>query len=98
MSVAETSTTESISRNPQQQLAVGSAIGAVAILACLWFIFAGLPEMWGRAWDQTFRENLDLKNNIFLSDALLILLDLVVIGGFAFAGFRILQQQTQPAL
>jgi preprotein translocase SecE subunit len=98
MSVAETPTTESISRNPQQQLAVGSAIGAVAVLACLWLIFAGLPEMWGRVWDQTFKDNLDLKNNIFLSDALLILLDLVAIGGFAFAGYRILQQQTQPGL
>src|ERR1019366_6267711 len=98
MSVAETPTTESIARNPQQQLAVGSAIGAVAILACLWIVFAGLPELWGRVWAQIFTDNLDLKRNVFLSDALLILIDLLLIGGLGFATFRIFQQQAQTGL
>src|SRR4051794_27981524 len=98
MSVAETSTPASISRNTQQQLAIGSALGGVAVLAALWFIFAGLPEMWGRAWESAFQENLDLRRNLFLSDALLILLDLIVIGGFAFAAYRVLQQQTLTGL
>jgi preprotein translocase SecE subunit len=98
MSVAETHTTESIARNPQQQLAVGSALGAVAILACLWIVFAGLPEFWTRAWAEIFKDSTDLRKNVFLSDALLILSDLLLIAVVCFGTFRMFQQQTQPGL
>ena len=51
MSVAETPTTERLPRNPRQQLAIGSALGAVVLLAGLGFIFAGLPMLWATFWD-----------------------------------------------
>src|ERR1043165_1763598 len=98
MAVAETSETELITRNPQQQLAVGSAIGAIAVLAGLWFVLAGLPEIWGRLWDQRFESNRELRENVFLSGALLIILDLIAAVGLLFVGYRVLQGQTQPGL
>jgi preprotein translocase SecE subunit len=98
MSVAEKPAWEPTPPNPQHQLAIGSAIGAAALLAGLWFIFAGLPLLWSMGWDTLWMDNPDLKKNVFLSDALLILIELLVIGGLAFASYRALQPQTQPGL
>jgi preprotein translocase SecE subunit len=98
MSVAENPMPEPTPPNPQHQLAIGSAIGAVGLLAGLWFIFGGLPLLWSMGWAALWEDYLGLKKNEFLSDALLILIELLVIGCLAFAAYRALQPQTQAGL
>jgi len=98
MSVAENPTPEPTPPDPQHQLAIGSVIGAVALLAGLWLIFAGLPTLWSMGWDSLWLDYPDLQKNVFLSDALLILIELLVIGVLAFATYRALQRQTQAGL
>jgi preprotein translocase SecE subunit len=97
MSVAENPTTEQLSANAQQQLAIGSAIGAVLVLAGLGFIFGGLPYAWVQGWEAMF-EGSDLGKNEFLRDALLILLDLVAIGGLVWGAYAAMQKHPQPGL
>jgi preprotein translocase SecE subunit len=82
----------------QQQLTFTSVIGGALFLASLWLIFAGLPWFWGAAWASVFAENATLKTNAFLSGALLILSELVVIGGLCYLGFNGLQKQTLPGV
>ncbi len=102
MSVAETPTPapESIQRleNPQQQLAIGSAIGALALLAGLAVVFSALPTLWAIGWDSVFEYNVDLKRNVFLSDALLILVELLLIGAMSYGAYVGLQQLTQSGV
>ena len=98
MSVAENPTKEQMPRNPQQRLAFGSAIGAVLLLAGLGFIFAGLPMLWSLAWEAFWTGSLGFKANEFLAEALLILLELVVIGTLIFFTYGALQQHTQHGL
>src|ERR1019366_745993 len=98
MSVAETPRMEQVVRNPQQQLTVGSAIGAVALLAGLGFVFAGLPILWSVAWQSAWEGSLGFKPNPFLAEALLILIELIAIGGLMFFAYGLLQQHTQPSL
>lgn len=98
MSVAETQAKEPVQWNPQQQFAVCSAIGAAAVLAGLWVILAGLPKFWGDSWQAAFASHDDLRKNLFLSEALLILVELVVIAGLVFAAYRGLQQLVLPGV
>lgn len=98
MSVAENPTTEKAARTPQQQFAIGSAVGAVVILAAMALIFGVLPLYWREGWESVWKDNPDLLKNLFLADALLILLELLVIGGLAFGAYQLLQQQPQPGL
>jgi preprotein translocase SecE subunit len=98
MSVAENLTREPTPPNPQHQMAIGSAVGAMALLAGLWFIFGGLPMLWSMGWDLLRVDYPDLHKNLFLSDALLILIELLVIGGLGVAAYRALQPQTQAGL
>ena len=98
MSVAENPMTEQAPPNVQQQFALGSAVGAVAVLAGLGLIFGALPLYWGQAWESIWAQNTDMLQNYFLSDTLLILLELGLIGVLAFAAYYALQQQTQPGL
>jgi len=98
MSVAEKPTMEQTQRNPQQQLAVGSAVGAVALLAGLGIIFAGLPVLWGEVWKSVWETSLGFKPNEFLSEALLILVELLAIGGLMFFAYGQLQMHTLPGL
>jgi preprotein translocase SecE subunit len=98
MSVAETHVREQTSRNPQHVLAVGSAIGALALLAGVAIVFAILPMGWSLTWDRMFAENVDLKNNVFLSDALLILVELLVVAGLVYGGIIALRGQVQPGV
>src|ERR1043166_2366629 len=102
MSVADNpipeTTPEPTQPNLQQQLAVGSAIGALALLAGLGFIFGGLPTLWFEGWSALFTDYKEMQENVFLSDALLILVELVVIGGLAYGAYLGLQNQKQPGL
>jgi preprotein translocase SecE subunit len=98
MSVAETPTPEFTPSNQQHQLAIGSAIGAVALLAGFWFITAGLPMLWSIGWNTLFASNNEVRENHYLSDALLILVELLVIGGLVIGAYRVLQTQTQVGL
>ncbi len=98
MSVVENPTTEQLSSSAQQRLAIGSAIGAVLLLAGLGFVFGALPYYWFQGWEAMFDEGNDLRKNEFLRDALLILVELVVIGALAFGAYQGLQQQAQAGL
>jgi len=72
MAVAETSTTtpETITRNPQQQLALRSLFGAAYLLFCFWLVFSGLPTLW---------RELDLYNTMHESLAWALLLVVTVL-------------------
>jgi preprotein translocase SecE subunit len=98
MSVAETPKTERMPRSPQQQFAIGSAIGGALLLAGVWFVFAGLPMAWSLAWEAFWTGSLGLKASPFLSEALLLMMELVVIGGLVFFAYGALQKWTQPGL
>jgi preprotein translocase SecE subunit len=82
----------------QQHRTINSVLGAVLILAAVWVVLAGLPWFWGSAWASVFAENPTLRNNMFLSGALLILAELLTIGGLCYVGFHALQKQTQPGV
>lgn len=98
MSVAETPKTETAPPNVQQLFAVGSAVGAVLILLALGLVFGGIPLYWGQAWESIWTSNPEMKANLFLADSLLILIELLVIGGIAYGAYVLLQQQTQPGV
>jgi preprotein translocase SecE subunit len=99
MSVAETpAVVAPTPRDPQQQLAIGSAIGAMVLLAGLGFVFGGLPWLWNAGWNAMFPPDSDLGKNVFLSAALLIIVDLAVVAGLAYGAYLLLQKYTQPGL
>src|SRR4051794_24678486 len=79
-SVAEHPVAETAPRSPHLQLALSSLLGAVYVLASLWVVFGGLPYMWG--------EYLTL-NNVFLSDALLLIASLAVGLGLWYVGYQL---------
>jgi preprotein translocase SecE subunit len=96
MSVVENPMTEQTSRNPQQAFALGSAVGAFALLAALVLVFGALPLYWGLGWDSL--QNREMRDNVFLADALLILIELGVIGVLLYGAFLLLQQQKQAGV
>jgi len=96
MSVSETPSMERTPASAQQQFLITSLVGAVLLLASLWLILAGLPWAWDAGWATVFAENPTLKANGFLSGALLILVELVVIGLLCYVAFQGLQKQTHP--
>lgn len=104
MSVAETPasapTPAPISHQPnvQQQLAISSAVGALAILGGLALIFSIVPTLWWIGWESMWAQNTDMQRNVFLADALLILLDLLVLGGLGYGAYVCLQTQKQPGV
>lgn len=99
MSVAENSPVPSVAvKNPQQQVAIRSFIGAVVILAALGLVFGAIPYLWWQGWESAFVGNETLKNNVFLSEALLILLELAVITGLGFEAYRASQQLVDPGV
>ncbi len=98
MSVAANPMTEQTPRNLQQQFAIGSGIGAVALLAACSLIFGALPLYWFMGWESVFESNKTMRENLFLADALLILIELTLIGGLVVAAYRVLQLQAQPGL
>ncbi len=98
MSVAENPTTEQTARDPQQQLVIGSFVCALVLLAALLIVFGSLPMHWHEAWASVWANNETLAKNIYLADALLILIEIGVIGGLLYGAFRLLQQLTLPGL
>ena len=99
MSVAETRFTERLPRTAHQpQIAVGSVVGAVVLLAGLWFIFAGLPMLWSIFWDGYLTSSLGFEKNDFLSAAILILIELAVTGAMVYGAYQLMQKQHQHGL
>jgi preprotein translocase SecE subunit len=98
MPVSENPAMEQTPQMAQQQLTVVSVIGGALLLGSLWLVLAGLPWFWETGWASVFAENNTLKNNGFLSGALLILVELAAIGGLCYLGFHGLQKQTQPGV
>ncbi|MBI2804821.1 MAG: preprotein translocase subunit SecE [Planctomycetes bacterium] len=98
MSVTEKPLTAPVHQDPHQQLLVGSVLGAVVVLAALGIVFAGLPWLWWEAWNTLFANNDDMRRNTFLSRALLILVDLLAMGGLAYGAHGALQRISQPGL
>jgi preprotein translocase SecE subunit len=92
MSVAENVpvTTERTPRSAQQQLAVGSFLGALYVLIGLWVVFAGLPLVWDilvHAPDGT------AYMNEFLSATLLMMVCGVAACAIAYGGYHLIRNQ-----
>ncbi len=99
MSVAENSPVPSVAvQSPQQQAAIRSFVGAVVVLAAFGLVFGAIPHFWWQGWESFFAENETLKANVFLSEALLILLELGVIAGFIYGAYVASQQLTEPGV
>ena len=97
MSVAENApvVTERTPRGAQQQLALGSLLGALFVLIGLWVVLAGLPVVW-----DVLVHAPDGKPymNEFLSATLLMMLCGTVAIGIGYVGYLFLRNQQQPGL
>ena len=82
MALAVKTTPETTTRNPQQQLVVSSALGALYVFFSCALIFAGLPMLWHLL-------ELGRVFNDFLADSLLILVTLPLIVGLFVLGKRL---------
>src|SRR5271154_7040218 len=76
MAVAEKTTPETVSRNPQQQLAVSSLLGALYLLFSIGLVLSGLPTLW-----REINVTAAFNNNVFLAEALLLVVTLPVMVG-----------------
>jgi preprotein translocase SecE subunit len=83
MALAVKTTPEKSTRNPQQQLVLGSLLGALYVFVSFAIVFAGLPMLWGYA-----QEALGIRNP-FLADSLLILVTLPLIVGLLVLGKKL---------
>jgi len=92
MSVADNPVIERAPRRPQQTLALESFVGAVLLLAGLWTIFAGIPALW------TEILRVPSAVNEFLSDALLIVVDLGVAIGLGYLAYLFLRKESQKGI
>jgi preprotein translocase SecE subunit len=97
MSVAENAplTIERSPRSGQQQLAVGSLLGALYALVSLWIVFGGLPLVWGHL---IYGADGKPYVNEFLSATLLIMLCGLVAVALGYVGYQLLASQTQRGL
>ena len=95
MSVSEAS---SMDRSAQQHFTIASAIGGTSLLIGLAFILGLLPWTWEEGWQTAFANTVDLKKNAFLSGALLVLVELLVVGVLTYFAFQALQKQTEPGV
>ncbi len=99
MSVAENTPHPPVAvQTPQQQMTIRSVIGAIVVLAAMGLVFGAIPYFWWQGWESVFAQNEPLKTNIFLSEALLILLELCVIGGLVYGAYRASQQLLEPGV
>jgi preprotein translocase SecE subunit len=97
MSVAENApvTTERTPRSAQQQLAVGSFLGAAYVLISLWLIFAGIPYVWGNL---LYAPEGQPYINEYLSATLEIMLCGLAAVGLGYLGYQLIKNQHQPGL
>ncbi len=86
MSVAEKSAADTATQ-PRQQLALHSLLGGVFILVFLWVIFAGLPELWTKAFG--VKDGMLPLPNDFLSEALLLVATMVVGVGLGYLAHQL---------
>src|SRR5437868_6860651 len=89
MALAVKTTPESVTRNPHQQLVLGSVLGALYIFFSFALVFAGLPVLWGMLQEA-------LQINPFLADSLLILVTLPLIVGLLVLGKKLEGPNPQP--
>jgi len=78
MAVAEKPASEIVPRNPQQQLAFSSLLGALLLLFSVGFVLSGLPTLWREA-------QITAALNEFLADALMLVVEVPLIVGLFFA-------------
>jgi preprotein translocase SecE subunit len=83
MAVAVRNTPESVAQRPLNRLAVESLLGVLYVLGSLGIVFYGLPRLWG-----TFNIGHEAVQASFLVVAML-----VVAGGLAFGGWRLVGNQ-----
>ncbi len=91
MAVAEKPTPETVSRSPQQQLAVGALLGALYVLFAFGLVFSGLPSLWRELFPPSVL-------NEFLADALLLVVTVPTAVGLVFLGHRLLGSQPRRGL
>src|SRR5437868_4053206 len=98
MSVAENVPVaiERTPRSAQQQLAIGSVLGALYVLAGLWIVLAGLPLVWN-ALTYGSSEGAPLINE-FLSATLVMMICGLAAVGFGSLGYRLITSQTLHGL
>jgi preprotein translocase SecE subunit len=94
MSVAENATvaTERSPRSAQQQLALGSLMGALYVLVGLWVVLAGIPLVW------TVLLQIPEYVNEFLSATLLMMVCGAAAVGIGYLGYQIIITQEQRGL
>src|SRR5438874_9677797 len=97
MSVAENApvTTELTPRSAQQQLAVGSLLGALFVLVGLWVVLAGIPLVWTAV--LTAPDGRPYMNE-FLSATLLMMICSAAAVGIGYVGYQLIIGQTLRGL
>jgi len=94
MAVVVKSGPEAAPRNPVQQLAVGSWLGGLFLLASVGFILGQLPILW----NDVLEVPALLGGNEFLSAALLLLTTGLAIAGLVAVAFKLEGPSPQPGL
>src|ERR1043166_35068 len=97
MSVAENAPaiTEPAPRSAQQQLAIGSLLGALFVLIGLWLVFAGIPLVWTAM--LTAPDGKPYMND-FLSATLLMMVCAAAAVGIGYAGYQMIIGQSLRGL
>jgi preprotein translocase SecE subunit len=99
MSVAENTVTQPPpTRTAQQELAVSSFVGAVGLLFSVYLIFGLVPYFWWQAWQKMWASSPDMLENVYLADALLLLIDGAIIGAWGYAVYQLSQRFKLPGL
>lgn len=88
MTVAVKNVPESGAARPLDHLAVVSALGVVYILAALWAVFQGVPQLWSLVWPYAGA----------VGYTLMLLAGLAAAGGLAFVGGRLYQTVAKPGV
>jgi preprotein translocase SecE subunit len=93
MSVAENApaTLERTPRGAQQQLAVGSLLGAVYVLVAVWVVLAGLPLAWSAAIHTA--EGKPSFNNEYLFSTLLLMICGLAAVALGYLGYQLIRNQ-----
>jgi preprotein translocase SecE subunit len=89
MSVAEKPVAERAPRSPHAELALASVLGAVYVLASLWFVFGGFPLLWSEFFP---------PGNPFLSIALLLIATAGIGFGLWYVGYTLEKHSARRGL